>query len=287
MDPGPLVVICGPTASGKTDLAIELAEEFDGEIICADSRTVYRETDIGTAKPSVKQQAAVPHHLLDIVNVGEKFTIFDFKNRAVFAIKRILSRGRVPFLVGGSGLYIDSVIYDFKFRNPGDKGLREKLNKKSVTELQSIIKSSGKNLPENTKNPRHLIRKIESSDDILNQSKLRKNTLLIGMELDKDLLEKRITKRTKKMFDKGLITEVERLDKKYRWQSEELNIPLYPAARLLIEKKISLEEAVEYAVKSDLKLVKKQMTWFKRNQNIDWINSFAKAEKLVETFLSK
>ena len=111
----PLVVITGPTASGKSDLAVEIAELCDGEIICADSRTVYRNMDIGTAKPTTEMLSRVPHWGIDIVSPGDYFSVADFKNYAVEKIKDIRQRGKTPFLVGGTGLYIDSVIFDFSF----------------------------------------------------------------------------------------------------------------------------------------------------------------------------
>ena len=118
LDTTPLVVIAGPTASGKTALAIRLAERYDGEIICADSRTIYKGMDIGTAKPSAEEQARVPHWGLDIVEPGERFTVADFKAYAERKIQEIRERDRIPFLVGGTGLYIDAVIFDFQFKSP-------------------------------------------------------------------------------------------------------------------------------------------------------------------------
>ena len=117
LDTTPLVVIAGPTASGKTALAIRLAERYDGEIICADSRTIYKGMDIGTAKPSAEEQARVPHWGLDIVEPGERFTVADFKAYAERKIQEIRERDRIPFLVGGTGLYIDAVIFDFQFKS--------------------------------------------------------------------------------------------------------------------------------------------------------------------------
>lgn len=121
----PLVVILGQTASGKSKMAIELAKQYDGEIICADSRTIYKNMDIGTAKPSKKEQAEIRHHLLDVVNPSERFNASQFKDLANNAIKGIASRNKVPFMVGGTGLYISSVIYDFGFKNETDSELRD------------------------------------------------------------------------------------------------------------------------------------------------------------------
>lgn len=116
----PLVVITGPTASGKTSLAMEVAKLFNGEIICADSRTIYKGMDIGTAKPTKKEQAAIPHHIIDVVEPNQSFTVADFKELALKAIDDITKRGKLPIMVGGTGLYIDSVIFDYQFGPAGD-----------------------------------------------------------------------------------------------------------------------------------------------------------------------
>lgn len=120
----PLVAIMGPTASGKTALAIELALKFDGEIICADSRTIYKDMDIGTAKPTTEEQAQVSHHMIDLINPGEKYTIYQFKKEVLRLVDEIRKRGKVPFLVGGSGLYLYTVLFDYDFEN---KTRREEL----------------------------------------------------------------------------------------------------------------------------------------------------------------
>jgi tRNA dimethylallyltransferase len=142
----PLVVIVGPTASGKSALAIELAEQFGGEIICADSRTVYKGMDIGTAKPSLEDQARVPHWGLDLVDPNEPFSVADFQTYAFEKIADVRSRGKIPFLVGGSGLYIDAVIFEFKFMEI-DTALRAKLDKMSLEELHDYCIENNINLP--------------------------------------------------------------------------------------------------------------------------------------------
>ena len=113
----PLIAIMGPTASGKTDLAVDLAQELDGEIICADSRTIYKDMNIGTAKPDSNEQKGVPHHMLDLIKPGEKYTIFEFKKEVLKIISEIRKRGKIPFLVGGSGLYLYTVLFDYDFKN--------------------------------------------------------------------------------------------------------------------------------------------------------------------------
>ncbi|OYW84146.1 tRNA dimethylallyltransferase, partial [Candidatus Saccharibacteria bacterium 32-49-10] len=150
----PLIIIVGPTASGKTALAIELAEEFHGEIICADSRTIYKNMNIGTAKPTQAEQDRVSHWAIDIVPPGERFTAADFKEYALEKIDEIRRHGHVPFLVGGTGLYIDAVIFDYKFGADANMSLRQQLNEKSVSELQSYCREHNIPLPENHLNKR-------------------------------------------------------------------------------------------------------------------------------------
>lgn len=157
----PLIVIVGPTASGKTSLAIRLAQKYGGEIICADSRTVYRDMDIGTAKPTPEERALVSHWGLDLVSPGERFTAADFKRYALEKIDEIRARGHVPFIVGGTGLYVDSVVFDYEFGGSVDESQRQELEVLSIEELHKYCFKHNISLPENNKNKRHLIRAIE------------------------------------------------------------------------------------------------------------------------------
>ena len=134
-----LIIITGPTASGKTGLAIKLAKLFGGEIISADSRAIYKDIDIASAKPTIEERDGVPHWGFNLVEPGERFTAADFKEYAYSKIEDILSRGKIPFLVGGTGLYIDAVLYDYEFSGGVDEEFREKLSQKSIEELQQYI----------------------------------------------------------------------------------------------------------------------------------------------------
>jgi tRNA dimethylallyltransferase len=160
-DQTPLIVIVGPTASGKTALAIELAQKYAGEIICADSRTLYKGMDIGTAKPTVEEQALVPHWGLDLVEPGEPFSAADFKRYALQKIDEIRARGHVPFLVGGTGLYVDGIVFDYQFGDTKNAKLRAKLEQKTIAELQVYCNENNIEMPENPQNKRYLIRAIE------------------------------------------------------------------------------------------------------------------------------
>ncbi|HTE22719.1 MAG TPA: tRNA (adenosine(37)-N6)-dimethylallyltransferase MiaA [Candidatus Limnocylindria bacterium] len=284
---GPLVVIVGETASGKSAVGMELAKRFNGEIICADSRTVYRGLDIGTAKPTEAEQAQVRHHLVDIVDPDQAFTVSDFKRLAKEAINDIASRGRLPIMVGGTGLYIDAVLYDFQFRSPASSELRQELSALSVDELQERIRVAGLELPENAHNPRHLIRVLESGGELGTRKPLRKNTLVLGLRSDREALRQRIMVRVDDMVEAGLVEELQRLVDKYGWNIPALQGPGYKAFRGYLEGTLNLEEAKALFVQNDMQLAKKQRTWFRRNNSIHWVLNSGKSVDITTTFLNK
>lgn len=288
-DNTPLAVLVGETASGKTALAIKLAKQFNGEIICADSRTIYRGMDIGTAKPTMHERDGVPHHLLDVVDPDQPFTVADFKRLALAAIDDISSRGRVPFLVGGTGLYIDAVIYDFDFSNPPDPIERARLQKMSVPELQQEIEQKGYSLPNNSQNPRHLMRVIETEGGVaqVENQELRPNTLLIGLIIDRDELKTKLRKRVQKMMADGLVQETKTLLQKYGADVQPLQSTGYKAIRRYLSGELSLDQAEADFVRNDNQLAKRQRTWFKRNKSIHWLSKQEEIADLITTFLNK
>lgn len=277
----PLVVIVGPTASGKSSLALEIARKFHGELICADSRTIYKDMDIGTAKPSLYDQQEVPHHMVDIVTPDQPYSAAQFKKNALIWIDDIHIRGKLPILVGGTGLYIDSIIFDYAFLPPGSQQEREQLESLTVEQLQQKLHELKIPLPENAKNKRHLIRKIETNGAVPVKKDLRKNTLVIGIDRSKEELLRAIHARTVSMINSGLKAEVDSLVQKYGWDSPGMQSVGYKEWRegdsgeriaMLIEK-----NTVQYA--------KRQRTWFKRNQHISWVQNVNEAEQLINTFL--
>lgn len=286
----PLLVIVGETASGKSALALQLAQQFGGEIMCADSRTVYRGMDIGTAKPSTEEQAMVPHYGLDLVYPDEHFSAADFKQYVEKTMADIASRGRLPILVGGTGLYVDAVIYDYQFRSPADPQLRLELAELSIDALQQRLLGQGVPLPENDRNPRHLIRAIETAGETAIRSELRPQTLLLGLQVDREVLEQRITERVDTMVTGGFVDEVRTLGHQYGWDAEALQAPGYKAFRAYIEGAISLDAAKQQFVQNDMNLAKRQRTWFKRNKSIQWLTTedkLAEAVDIATTFLNK
>lgn len=286
-DYAPLIAIVGETASGKTALAIELAEQFGGEIICADSRTVYRDLNIGTAKPTIEERQRVPHHLLDIIGPDQPFSAADFKQLANAAITEIWSRGKVPLLVGGTGLYIDAVLFDYTFSEPADPRERQRLQALSIGELQAEIVARGIPMPENDRNPRYLMRALETGGTSQECKPLRENTLVLGLHIDREVLRQKITCRVDMMIDAGFIQEVQDAAKTYGWDAPGLRAPGYKAFREYIEGTITLNEAKAQFVYNDMQLAKRQRTWFRRNKSIHWITQQAQAVDLATTLLNK
>lgn len=287
--PAPLIVILGETASGKSALGVELAERFGGEIICADSRTVYRGLDIGTAKPTADERARVRHWGLDLVTPAERFTAAAFKAYAHKAIDDINSRGRPAIMVGGTGLYIDAVIYDFQFRPPPDPAVRAELAALSVEELQQRLHNRGIALPENARNPRHLTRALETGGASAGRGNLRAHTLLIGLQLPRPELRRRLTARVEAMTAAGLADEVRIQAERYGWDAPGLQAPAYRAFRGYLEGSKTLQQAKDDFIQNDLSLAKRQRTWFRRNKSIHWLSTedkSAKAVDLATTFLN-
>lgn len=283
----PLIVIVGQTASGKSALAMHLAQKYNGEIIAADSRTVYRGMDIGTAKPTPNDRKIIKHHLIDVVYPSSTFSSLQFKQQANMAILNISGRGKLPIMVGGTGLYVDAVVYDFQFRGPADPDVRRELEQLSVDELQARLRDADIPLPTNSQNPRHLIRALETDGQVAARGPLRPNTLVIGLQIEPDALRKKIADRVDAMVAAGLVEEARGLAERYGWDVPAMQAPAYKAFRPYIEGKITLEEAKRLFVQKDWQYARRQKTWFRRNKDIVWICKPDESIDLVTTFLNK
>lgn len=284
----PLIVIVGETASGKSALAIDLAERFNGEIICADSWTVRREVNIGTAKPSDTDLKRVPHHLLNIVDPCADFTAAVFKRMAQKSIEEISLRGHLPILVGGTGLYIDGVLYDFGFLPEGNRDDREALNVLTAEELQDTVKGKGLSMDGiDVRNKRRLIRLLETGGKRATKAQLRSNTLILGLSVPRAELRQRITGRVDSMLGAGLENEVKQLADKYGWDCEALKGIGYREWREYFAGSQDLSLTRERIISGTMNLAKRQRTWFKRNNSIQWLTDPREAITAVETFLSK
>ena len=268
----PLIVIVGPTASGKTSLAINLAEIYGGEIICADSRTVYKDMDIGTAKPSYEDCQRVPHWGIDLIYPYEYFSAAEFKQYALKKIEDIRSRNKIPFLVGGTGLYIDAIVFDYKFGNKSDVKKRTLLEKLNIEELWKYCRKNNIELPDNYNNKRYVIRCIEQGGINNNRKvEINSNTIVVGISTDRDNLRKRIKDRIEQFFDNNVVEEARILGKIYGWDNRAMSGNIYPILHKYIDNEINIEEAKVEIFYRDWHLAKRQMTWFRRNKNIEWL----------------
>ncbi len=283
------VAIVGPTATGKTELAIQLAQAFDGEVICADSRTIYRGMDIGTAKPTAREQVMVPHHLLDLVDPGERLSAAAFKKLAVAKISEVAARGKLPLLVGGSGLYVDAVIFDYEFPAEAAAGVRAQLDGMSDNELLEMLAAENPQAFEriDRSNRRRVIRAIETAgQERGRRSDVRPEILVLGTTLNKEVVQKRIEQRIDKMLGTGFIDEVRTIGETYGWENAAMEVIGYRAFKDYVLGTKTLEQAKADFAAGDMALYKKQVTWFKRNGAIKWVADAAEAEVLVREFLA-
>ena len=266
-----LIAILGPTASGKTGLSIDIAKKYNAEVISADSRAIYKYMDIGTAKPSKDEQAGIPHWGIDLVGPGQDYSVADYKKYADKKIGDIENRHKLALLVGGTGLYVDSVLYDFNLA-PKNPNVRLIMADKTIAQLQQIIRDNKLQMPENLNNKRYLIRAIERGGHPLNKKPISREALIIGICPNKTVLQKRIEKRLDNMLKIGVVDEIKVCANKYGWDSTAMTGGIYRAFKCYIQATCSIEEAKDSFIKSDLLLAKRQMTWFKRNKDIHWFD---------------
>ena len=295
-----ILVIVGPTASGKSALAIKIAQKFDGEIVSADSRQVYKGMDIGTAKPSRKEIAAVPHHIINIKNSDENYTVSEYKRDAVKVINKILKNKKLPILVGGTGLYIKAVIDNLYIPKVApDPKLRKKLEKEiEKYGLNFVFNKLIKLDPEaayivDPNNPRRIIRALEIAIKTKKPFSAQRQSgkpifdfLEIGIGASQRELNDRINKRVDLMIKTGLMEEVKNLTKKYGTKQQSFDAIGYREIIGYLDGKITFKEAVELIKKNTRNYAKRQMTWFRKDVRICWINHPEQAEKLVAKFLS-
>ncbi len=287
MKPGPLIVIVGETASGKSAIAMEIAKRFSGEIICADSWTVYKDFDIGTAKPSLADRQAVPHHLINIADPEAGFSVAIFKEKAQQAIADVLSRGRLPILTGGSGLYVDSVLYDYGFLEQSDSDERAILNAMDLRDIVVLAHKRGLDMIGiDARNKRRVIRHIENKGVRPTKRDIRPNTLVLGLRVPRDELAMRIQTRVDGMMSAGLENEVCQLSLRYGWKVEPMKGIGYREWQEYFIGSQTLSETRQKIIQNTKQLAKKQRTWFKRNNSIQWINSRSETVDLVTTFLN-
>ena len=281
-----VLFITGPTASGKTSLAIKIAKKFNGEIISADSRAIYRGIDIASAKPSLEERDGVIHWGFDIVNVGERFTAYDYQQYAYKKIEDILSRSKLPIVIGGTGLYIDSLLYNYQFSSEPNYKLRDSLENKSLEYLVEYCNKNNINMPENKKNKRYIIRAIEKQGYKNNGKKDNDFTsITVGITTDRSVLKDRIVKRNREFVKLGIIEETICLSNKFGWDNESMTANAYPLIRKYLDNEIDLEKLIELMSIRDWQLAKRQITFMKRNKKIHWLQ-LEEAEAFIEKELS-
>ncbi len=296
---GRIVAVVGPTASGKTALALALGRQFGGEIVSADSRQIYRGMDIGTAKPTRDEMRAVPHHLIDIKDPNEDYTVAEYKKDAVAAINDILKRGGVPILVGGTGLYVKAVLENLDIPAvKADPALRAKIEKEVADEgLASVFKKLVALDPEaayivDPLNPRRVVRAMEvtlSTGIPFTAQRLKKEhlftNLTLGIDVEPDTLRERIDRRVDEMMKMGLIHEVKELVAKYGAQVTAFDAIGYREVIDYLDGKCTLEQAVADIKINTWHYAKRQMTWFKKDLAVRWVRNENKAAAEAETFL--
>ncbi len=305
-----IVAIIGPTASGKTDLAIKIAKEFNGEIIATDSRTIYRKMNIGTAKPTrdaANEAAAkditdlfsekpymvegVPHWGIDIVNPDEDYSVADFKHYAEQKIDEVLERGSLPILAGGTGLYISAIVDNLTFTDTDrNEDLRRELDELSDADLKKRLEHLDAEAAKTVDfgNRRRVIRAIEivemTGKPLAEQQRMgsaKYDVLQIGIEVNREDLYERINDRVERMIADGLVDEVRELKREYGCEVNAMTGIGYRQICEFLDGKMKLQDAVELLKRDTRHYAKRQMTWFKRDNRIEWVKNTEEALKII------
>ncbi|RBP45604.1 tRNA (adenosine(37)-N6)-dimethylallyltransferase MiaA [Garciella nitratireducens] len=303
----PLIIIVGPTAVGKTEISIEIAKRLDGEIISADSMQIYKYMNIGTAKPTKEEIQDIPHYLIDEVEPDQEFNVALFQKKAFEYIDIILSKKKLPIIVGGTGLYINSLIYplnftesvsDWEYRNKLNKVADEKGNIYLYNLLEKIDPESAKKIHPN--NRKRVIRALEvykktgKKMSHYKKEMIKKDSpfsfIMIGLNMDRQLLYEKINQRVDIMIEKGLIKEVrDLLNKGYDKNLISMQGLGYKEIIQYLEGRCTLEEAV-YIIKRDTRrFAKRQLTWFRRDKRIYWfqVDKYSSKNLLIDKILQK
>ena len=292
-----LVSIVGTTASGKSSLGIELAELYGTEIVSADSRQVYRHLDLGTGKVTPEEMARVKHHLIDILDLNQPFSMAEFQPLAYQAIDDIASRGMLPLLVGGTGLYTRSVVEGYTLVDvPPNEELRATLAQKGADELRAILKTYGITDIAGEVSERRMIRMIEklaAGVSAESESQPRYDVLQLGMTFERDVLYRRILERLDARIKEGMIEEVENIVKMGATPEflEKLGLEYRYTYRYISGQYPSFEDYRAELYKEICHFAKRQMTWFKKEKSIIWLDTsrdtFTEARELIDKFMEK
>ena len=301
----PLVVIVGPTAVGKTQLALRLCEEFGGEVISADSRQIYKGMDIGIAKPTVEERRRVSHHLIDLIEPDEGFTLVQYQETAYEAIDEVLSRGRLPFLAGGTGLYVRAVLEGFSVpRVRPDPALRRRLQQEAEAKGSGVLhgrlrefdpEAAAKIDPHNVRRVIRALEVYEATGQPISRLQRKEpppyRILKIGLTMERKALYRRIDERVDRMMEMGLLGEVKRLvEKGYGYDLAAMSGLGYKQLGLYLRGEVDLAEAVQKEKSESRRFVRQQYKWFRLDdKTIKWIeidgDPYAEARSLVGAFL--
>ena len=285
-----VIVICGPTASGKTALSIELAKKINGEIISSDSMQIYKDMDIGTAKPTKQEMQEIKHYLLDFVEPDQRYSVAQFKKDAEKAIEEILAKNKVPIIVGGTGLYVDSLIYGIEYQEIElDKKYREELEERAQKEgLETLYEQAKKIDPQaiekiSANDKKRILRILEiyhSTGKTKTQQEIesRKNEVkydykVFALNIEREKLYERINKRVDIMIKQGLIQEVENLCSKYTEFPTAMQGLGYKEVVEYLQGKISEQEMIEKIKMETRRYAKRQLTWFRKNKQTIWLDA--------------
>lgn len=283
-----VVVIIGPTAVGKTKLSIDMAKAFDGEIISGDSMQVYRDMDIGTAKVTKEEMEGIPHYMIDIRDPDEAFSAAEFQQLVRMHIHDISKRGKLPIIVGGTGLYIQSALYDYQFsESPGDEAYREGLERLAETDgvetVYDMLKHADPQSAEriHPNNVRRVIRALEilhttgktMSETLEGQKQiLLYDAAIVGLTMERDKLYKRINQRVDLMMEQGLLEEVKSLYEQGLRHCQSIQAIGYKELYAYFEGTTTLEEAVEALKTNSRRYAKRQLTWFRNKMDVTWFD---------------
>lgn len=285
-----VIVIVGPTASGKTALSIELAKKINGEIVSCDSMQIYKDMNIGSAKPTIEEMQGIKHYLIDVVNPNERFSVAEYKRQAEKAIENIIAKRKIPIIVGGTGLYADSLIYGIDYpETKFDEGYRKNLEKIAETkeglsalynQAKIIDEEASKRISENDK--KRIIRILEiyhqtGKTKTEQEAESRKKDVkydyrVFAINMDRSLLYDRINKRVDIMIKNGLIEEVDNLLKKYKDFPTAMQGLGYKEVVNFFNGELTKEEMIEKIKQETRRYAKRQLTWFRKNKETIWID---------------
>ena len=300
-----VIVIVGPTASGKTTLSIELAKKINGEIVSCDSMQIYKDMNIGSAKPTIDEMQGIKHYLIDIVEPTERFSVAEYKKKAEKAIEEILQKGKVPIVIGGTGLYANSLIYGIEYNEiKFDEKYRKNLMKKAETEegLQFLYEEAKKIDPKaiekiSFNDKKRIIRileiynstgKTKTEQEIESRKKeIKYDYKVFAINIERPILYERINKRVDIMIEQGLIKEVQDIIAKYKKFPTAMQAIGYKEIVEYLNGTIIKEEAIEKIKQESRRYAKRQITWFKRLENIIWINGLDTIQNNINIILEE